>query len=536
MPCPHFEMMIVSRGKGQSAVDESAYQAREKIYSERDHRTKNYAWKEDCIHKEVMLPANAPPEYSDRGALWNSVEAVEPNWNSQLCRRFFITLPRELPMEKNIALIREYCEKEFMEKGMVVDLCVHDPDPPNHNPHAHVLTTMRAIDEHGQWMPKCRKEYQLDDDGNRILDKNGKWKTYKVFTTDWDKRSNAEMWRDDWEKIQNLYLEQEGRTERVCLKSYERQGIDQIPTVHMGPEATAMERKGIRTDVGDLNREIIEANRQMSVLKRIISKIISWLSEVKTAIREVDLEPKEVNLVALISMKFQERSNERIWNWENGGARYNAAVKDLQRFVNIFQYMTNNKIRTVEDLEYRTAEIRAAAAPYQSETRQIEKRMKTINTIHQKYERREELEPVHEQYLKSHWKGRKEKFEKEHKDELDEWKQCDRYLRKFTSETGYDPEKLHEEYVSLQERLVHLADLVRPLKSELDMVNDIRYLVRDYLPELKPEGKNLTPERKAEKRESIKVQLAKAGKEADAHNIQRQRTRGRTITQISIGD
>ena len=115
------------------------------------------------------------------------------------------------------------------------------------------------------------------------------------------------------------------------------------------------------------------------------------------------------------------------------------------------------------------------------------------------------------------------------------------YLRKFTSENGYDPKRLHEEYVSLQERLDHLTDLVRPIKSGLDTLNDIHYLVRDYLPELKPEGKELTPERKAEKRESIKVQLAKAVKEAKSQNAPLQsqhRTQNRKIqkTQNSIGD
>ena len=256
----------------QSAIDAAAYQSGERLYFERDKRYCNYQDKEGIVYKEVMLPAHAPPEFKDRQTLWNSVEAAEPNWNSQLARRMKIALPLELTMEQNIALMREYCRKEFVDKGMIADVCLHDPDPPNHNPHFHVLLTLRPLDENGKWMPKAHKEYVLDKDGNRIRGKNGNWKTRKVPTVDWNNRGNAEVWRHDWEELQNQYLEMAGRSERVSMKSYERQGIDQIPTVHMGPAATALERKGIRTDVGDLNREIKAANEEMSMLKNVCMK------------------------------------------------------------------------------------------------------------------------------------------------------------------------------------------------------------------------------------------------------------------------
>ena len=119
--------------------------------------------------KEILLPAHAPPEFADRETLWNSVEAAERNWNSQLCRRLKIALPRELSQEENIALVREYIQKEFVSKGMIADLAVHYEMEPVFNPHFHVLLTMRPLDENGKWMPKGHKVPVLDKDGNPII-------------------------------------------------------------------------------------------------------------------------------------------------------------------------------------------------------------------------------------------------------------------------------------------------------------------------------------------------------------------------------
>lgn len=127
---------------------------------------------------EIMLPSHVPKKYADRSFLWNSVEAVEKQANSQLCRRFILTQSRELSEEDNIALLRQYCQEQFVDKGMIVDIAFHyDNDG---NPHAHVLVTMRAIGEDGEWLPKCRKVYDLDENGNRIKLKSGRWKSHKV--------------------------------------------------------------------------------------------------------------------------------------------------------------------------------------------------------------------------------------------------------------------------------------------------------------------------------------------------------------------
>ncbi|CBL42899.1 MobA/MobL family [butyrate-producing bacterium SS3/4] len=168
MPCPHNQISIVQRSNRQSAVAAAAYQSGEKLFCEYDQEIKHYPEKRGIVHNEIMLPANAPQEYADRNTLWNAAEAVEKQWNSQLARRWVLTIPREIPPDQYAVLVREFCQQQFVSKGMIVDFAIHDPYPPGHNPHAHVLLTMRAMDEHGKWLPKSRKVYDLDENGERI--------------------------------------------------------------------------------------------------------------------------------------------------------------------------------------------------------------------------------------------------------------------------------------------------------------------------------------------------------------------------------
>ena len=214
MPCPHNEITIVQRSQRQSAVAAAAYQSGEKLFCEYDQQVKHYPEKRGIVHNEILLPANAPPEYADRNTLWNAAEAVEKQWNSQLARRWVLTIPREIPPDQYAVLVREFCEQQFVSKGMIADFAIHDPHPPGHNPHAHVLLTMRAMDEHGKWLPKSRKVYDLDENRERIKLPSGRWKSHKEDTVDWNDQKYCEIWRHEWEVIQNRYLEANDRPDR----------------------------------------------------------------------------------------------------------------------------------------------------------------------------------------------------------------------------------------------------------------------------------------------------------------------------------
>ena len=123
MPCPHFDIKIVQRSNRQSAVASAAYQSGERLFSEYDQKQKYYSHKSEIVHTEIMLPPHAPPEYADRNTLWNSAEAQEKQWNSQLARRFVLAIPREIPPEQYADLIRDYCREFFCFQGHDCRLC-----------------------------------------------------------------------------------------------------------------------------------------------------------------------------------------------------------------------------------------------------------------------------------------------------------------------------------------------------------------------------------------------------------------------------
>ena len=124
IPCPHFKITIVKRSQGQSAVAGAAYQSGERLFSEYDQKTKFYNKKKELVHAEIMLPSHAPPGYADRATLWNAVEAVENQWNSQLARRIVLAFPVEVPKEQYLSMIKEFCQEQFVSKGMIADFAI----------------------------------------------------------------------------------------------------------------------------------------------------------------------------------------------------------------------------------------------------------------------------------------------------------------------------------------------------------------------------------------------------------------------------
>ena len=259
----HLSIKIISRGKGKSAVAAAAYRAGEAITNEYDGITHDYTRKGGIVHTEILLPSHAPAVYADRAVLWNAVEKVERYKTAQLSREIEIALPAELTREQNISLVRRYVKEQFVTAGMCVDVCVHDKD--DGNPHAHIMLTLRPIEPDGTWGQKSRQ------DGKR-----------KIATVDWNERERAEDWRKAWAAYCNGALRLADKlTEDNALdhRSYARQGIDQIPTVHLGAAASQMEKRGIRTERGDMNREIGATNQQIKQLRVRISKLNKWLAE-----------------------------------------------------------------------------------------------------------------------------------------------------------------------------------------------------------------------------------------------------------------
>ena len=430
MPCPHNEITIVQRSQRQSAVAAAAYQSGEKLFCEYDQQVKHYPEKRGIVHNEILLPANAPPEYADRNTLWNAAEAVEKQWNSQLARRWVLTIPREIPSDQYAVLVQEFCQQQFVSKGMIVDFAIHDPHPPGHNPHAHVLLTMRAMDEHGKWLPKSRKVYDLDENGERMKLSSGRWKSHKEDTVDWNDQKYCEIWRHEWEVIQNRYLEANDRPERVDLRSYARQGLDIVPTVHEGAAVRQMEKRGIQTNIGNLNREIRAANRLMKSIRQLIQNLKGWITE---------LGEKRKELLAQKGL---------------------STVKDLEAFLE-----SSGK----------------SAADYRNQMKPKEARSKVIDGILASRTDCKECKPVYEKYQKIFFKKTKEKFKQEHP-EVARYAKAAAYLAKHPDDKDKTKNELQQEQETLLSEIAELKVPLTEVQEDLKKLRDIRYWVRKATP------------------------------------------------------
>ena len=337
----HFHVTQIKRSAGQSAVAAAAYRAGEKLHSEYYGEISDYTRKGGVICSEILLPSHAPPEYADRETLWNAVEKAERGKKAQLAYSFDIALQNEFSMQENIDLARQFLLDNFVNRGMVADFAVHQPDKEDggiSNPHFHVMCPIRPLDEHGRWGNKQRREYVLDEHGERIRDEAGNYVFNAVPTTDWGSPETLEHWRQAWADLCNQKFAEKSLDCQIDHRSYERQGIEQIPTVHEGPSVRAMEAKGIRTDKGDFNRWARKTNALLREAKEKITALIGWLKDVKA---ELD-KPQPPTLNDLLSLHCANR---------NKGAYSNKAKNaNLQRYAEAFSLgqFTRNYTQTVK--------------------------------------------------------------------------------------------------------------------------------------------------------------------------------------------
>ena len=480
-PCPHFDVKIIQRSKRQSAVASAAYQSGERLFSEYDQKQKYYSHKSEIVHTEIMLPPHAPPEYADRNTLWNAAEAIEKQWNSQLARRFVLAIPRELPRSQYADLIRDYCREFFVSKGMIADFAIHDKG--DGNPHAHILLTMRAMDETGKWLSKSRKVYDLDENGERIRLASGRWKSHKEDTVDWNDQKYAEIWRQGWADTANRYLEAIGSPERLDLRSYARQGIDKIPTVHMGPAVSQLEKKGIQTNIGNLNRDIKAANSLMQSIRQMVRSLKGWLSglkEKKAALLEALEQAKEPTIPELLSRYLDKRSEERT-GWTSKG-KLKGTVGDFNKVMEALDFLRQKEISTVESLDAYLDEASAQAVSIREEIRPMEKRVKEIDRLLFHIGNFEANKPVHAKYAAIRWKKPKEKYAADHKEELDAYNAALRYFKVHLDGAKYSTKKLAGEQAQLSENIASKTEALTAVQEDVKILRDVRHWLNQVLP------------------------------------------------------
>ena len=310
----HLEAKVISRGAGRSAVAAAAYMSCSRITNEYDGVQHDYTRKQGLVWSQVFLPVNAPAEWADRAILWNAVEENEKTKDSRLAREFVAALPIEMGQTQWIDLLTRFVQSQFISDGMCADVAIHDTD--GHNPHAHILLTVRPLTGDGRWQYKTEKEYLCVRDGEemgftaaefRAAQAEGWEKQYqyrvgkkKVYMAPsaaeglerasktpkstrfgrqnpiaarWNSDEQLVLWRSAWADAVNLHLERIGSDARIDHRSHAARGLTEQPTVHEGVAARAMERQGFTADRCELNRQIRADNAFLRELRQQVERI-----------------------------------------------------------------------------------------------------------------------------------------------------------------------------------------------------------------------------------------------------------------------
>ena len=474
----HFCVKQIKRSAGQSAIAAAAYRAGERLYSDYYGEYSDYTRKGGVIYSEIILPPHAPPEYQDRATLWNAVEHIERHKKAQLAYSFDIALQNELTMEENIELAREFVQRCFVEKGMVADLAIHQPDKGDGgipNPHFHVLTTMRPINPDGTWGQKQKREYLVDENGDPVLDSNGKPKFNAVATTDWHCPETLEAWRKAWCDMVNEAFEQNRIIERIDHRSYERQGLDLIPTIHEGPTVRQMEAKGIKTDKGELNRWIMATNRLICDVTKKIKSLFSWLAEV----REELSKPQLPNLIELLTDYYVDRSSE---SYSQKGK-----VGNLKKMTEVINYLRDNHLLTVDELQSRLFALDASFDMLKGGMKAKSKRMEHHRELIRNAEIYHRLKSIHDELNGIKWKKQREKFKSNHDSELRQFYAVRRVLREELGDKPINVKAWQREYDDLRAEYARLKEQYKPLKEDLAKLRQVQYQVSRVINEREPE-------------------------------------------------
>ena len=459
----HFHVGQVKRSAGQSAIESAAYRAGEKLYSEYYGQVSDYTRKGGVMHTEILLPPHAPCEYADRQTLWNAVEDAERNKNAQLAYSFDIALQNEFSTEENIALARQLLLDNFVSRGMIADFAVHQPDKKDGipNPHFHVLCPIRPLNPDGTWGAKQRRVYRKD----------GKFDA--VPTTDWGKPETLEAWREAWAALCNAKFEEKGLPDRIDHRSYERQGVEQHPTVHEGVAVRQMEARGIVTNKGERNRWIKSANAMLRSLRDMIKELAAWLTGTRVRLESMPS-------LAKLLMEYMDKRNAGAWSEK-------AKVGNLKRASKAVSYLSEHKLHTLDDLEKRLTLLHTELDEVKTVLGANKKRSEELRDCLRYAEQFKLFKPLYDELNAIKWKSKREQFKAEHESELRQFYLARRKL----------PDGIHiDDWKRELDALAHSNDAeyakYKRLRAELSELLDVKYCI-DRALDVRAEGRKMRP-------------------------------------------
>ena len=388
----HLEAKVVSRGTGRSAVAASAYLSCSKILNDYDGVQHDYTRKKGLVWQEVFLPEFAPSEWKERGVLWNAVEENEKTKDSRLAREFVVALPIELNETQWEKLLSDFISGTFVDDGMCADVAIHDPHPSGHNPHAHIMLTVRPLDEKGNWQYKTQKEYLCVKNGEeqgftadefkaaqtegwekQYQYKIGKKKVYMTASAAeekgyervskypkstkygrqnpiaerWNSEEQLVLWRAAWADVTNHHLETAGHEERIDHRSHAERGLEEQPTIHEGVVARALEKKGIVSDRCELNRQIKADNALLRELKAQMKKLVQAVKNSLPALADA-METLRANMIVFrYQLRHISRGKYKLGQYLDSAkptiAKYLAVVQKIKNAVKERKYLLAEK-------------------------------------------------------------------------------------------------------------------------------------------------------------------------------------------------
>ena len=328
--------------------------------------------------------------------------------------------------------------------------------------------------------------------------------SHKEDTVDWNDQKYGEIWRQAWQDTANRYLEAIGSPERLDLRSYARQGIDKIPTVHMGPAVSQLEKKGIQTNIGNLNRDIKAANSLMQSIRQMVRSLKGWLSglkEKKAALLEALEQAKEPTIPELLSRYLDMRSEERT-GWTSKG-KLKGTVGDFNKVMEALDFLRQKEISTVESLDAYLDKVSGEILSAKTDIRKSERQIKAIDTTLSHIANHGAYKEVYKKYASIGWKTRKEKFAAEHREELDAYLAAKRFFKAHQGELPFDTKELKKEREQLSGELSEKNEGLQAVQADMKLLRDVRYWINHVLP---PDQRRVVPE--PGKKPSINEQLS----------------------------
>ncbi len=532
----HTHVDIVTRAKGASVIAKAAYNARDKLQDEYYGKTHDYSKKTDLVFSKIFLPEHIPKEFSNREYLWNSVEKIEKSKNSQLARNLLFELPRELNEQNRIKLISEFIEENFTSKGMIADCSIHNPPASDHEeqPHAHILLTLREMDSEGKWKPKCRKEYILDENGEKIKLKSGNYKSRKVNLNDWNEPDKAKEWRENFSKKANEYLARNNIDKRIDPRTFEEQGREELPQIHLGTSSYQMEKKGIQTERGNQNRKIIALNLEFRKLKEELSKLTSWIGSLLGSLQvkydEYKQEKKEeyenkaelFNLYEYISIYYDLQGEKA--RKLNPYASNKKIGADLRRFSKARIYLKDNNLKTIADLQEKISTLQSQNKKISQDIKAKTTRIENLNKCFAYADIIKDNKQVFEE-----WSSKslfKDSFYNSHKDEIDKYKRTRAILEKITGSSAIKIKDWKKEIQSLESEISKLNRQSQSIKEEYESINHIKYAVKtvndDYGIDLSIE---IDKAIKRGEKPSVIAQIKKYQEQQEAYEKRKEKTK-----------